>query len=121
MEREDLVNRLRYLDENAKYVFWPVDSREDDNGYDDSYAKLVIDEWLLVWYPQNENPIPTLQAINDIDNTALADFVEAKRKEARNALYKNDLTVLAAFNIYKMNNPTKTLSDYLDYLESIQT
>lgn len=41
----------------------------------------------------------------------------AKRKEDRDRIYKNDLAIVAAFEIEKKSNPDLEFSNYLDSLE----
>jgi hypothetical protein len=41
----------------------------------------------------------------------------AALKAERNAAYKNDLALVASFDMEKKNNPGLTFSDYLDSLE----
>lgn len=118
MNREDFYNRIYFLSPNSKFVFYANDELSDKRGYESPLYQIdEIDDWILVWYPENIDLIPTLSDIQNVDPTELANFLEQKRKDDRNARYSNDLSMKAAYLIAKASDPELTFSDYLDQVE----
>lgn len=56
---------------------------------------------------------------NDEVDAELTRRAEVGRKAYRDENAKTDITVLAAFDIYKSQHADATLSQYLDYLETL--
>ncbi len=113
MQRDDLYNRLLFLVPNAKFVFWPIVD-DSNKGYDNV---VIIDDWRVVWYPENIEPMPTLQQIQDIDSQSLDDYLETKRKTERDSQMKKDISVVASYKLSLSINPLLTFTQYLDELE----
>ncbi len=116
LSREDLFNRLIYLVPEAKFVFWPDEGSDDTKGYND-VVKLA--GWIIAWYPENSQPLPTLDQINAVDTATLNAWVESRRKDDRDAQKAKDLSLVATFKIEKKSNPSLSFRDYLDSLEQV--
>lgn len=76
----------------------------------------------IVWENQ-EIPKPTQAELDALDDTVveaeLMARAEIERKQIRDDAAKNNITVLAGFDVYKQSNVNATLSEYLDYLETL--
>lgn len=60
-----------------------------------------------------------IAAQNFIDNFVYDEnFQKYLDDQTKIEKYKNDLSVKAGYNIYKMNNPNATFLDYINFLES---
>lgn len=57
--------------------------------------------------------------VNAVVETVLAARASVARKEARDAKYASDLTIISNYEQWKATNENKTFSEYLDFLESI--
>jgi hypothetical protein len=121
--REDLYNKLLYLVTDAKFSFWP-DEREseeetlDDKGYGIENVKL-IDKWIIHWNVENQNPLPSLEEINNLSIETVNAQLAIKAKEMRNAEMSKNLSIISNYQTYAGSNPGVSFSDYLDMLETI--
>lgn len=116
LSRDDLYNRLIYLVPEAKFVFWPDEGKDDNKGYDNV---VKIPGWIIAWYPENSQPLPTLDQLNAVDNSTLDTWLESRRKDDRDSRKSKDLSLIAAFKIEKKTDPNLSFRDYLDSLEQI--
>jgi hypothetical protein len=108
------LEKVLYLYPNIqKVMYWHT--QYDGTPWNDPYDGFV-------WENQEiEKPTKAfLDAIDDaLVEKELADRKETARKSARDAKYQKDITTLAGYDTYKAENPNKTFSEYLDYLETL--
>lgn len=114
-----LFHRINYLIPNSKFVIWNIEHRDNDNGYEDPYKIYIIDQCKIVWYPENELPMPSEKELKEIEEQTIENHILEKIKEGRNTKYENDLAIKACYQLTKSNNLDLTFSEYLDNLEKM--
>lgn len=107
-------DRALYLHPDIEgVVYWYA--QQDGTPWDDAYDGLMWNNTEVAKPSKAE-----LDALDDaIVEAALNSRKEAKRKQKRDEDAEKNITVLSNYDIYKQTNPTKTLSEYLDYLEAL--
>lgn len=116
MDQLELHNRILYLVKDAKFSTWACDkSQYQGEGY-----PISMGDYLVSWNGTNNVPCPSWDEVQKVDASALAAFVEDKRKSERNASLKNDLSICAGYESALINDPNLSFSDYLDKLEALQ-
>jgi hypothetical protein len=116
LSRESLYKRLIYLVNDAKFAFWPDENKEDNKGYE---QVVRIPGWAIAWYSDNNQPLPSLEQLNALDDSTVNNWFEAKGKEDRDAQKVKDLAIIATYKIEMNTNPNLTFRDYLDNLEKM--
>lgn len=117
LSRDDLYFRLNYLVPNAKFAFWPHENKPDNKGYEVPFTIVDYQDFRIVWYPENINPIPSLSEILAVTDEQIESFNLQKHKEARDERYKKNLGIVALYQTYKQTYPDASFSDYLDTIE----
>lgn len=98
-ENNQIVNIIVY-DGKSQY--------EPDNK---SHSLVQVNDWLNIG-----DSITKEKPADDIPPTA--EELEAMKKQARNELYKDDLSLKAIYYNQKQSNPDLTFSDMLDKIEA---
>lgn len=107
-------HRVLYLYPDIEGImYWYT--QQDGTPWNDSYDGLI--------WNNNQIAKPTKAELDALDDATveaeLNSRKEAKRKQKRDEDAEKNITVLSNYDIYKQANPTKTLSEYLDYLEAL--
>lgn len=107
-------DKILYLYPNIQGVsYWSTQYNGEpwENAYDG-----------IVW-ENKDIPKPSQLELDALDDAVveaeLAARAETARKTARDEAAKSDLTILAGYDSYKLTHANATLSQYLDYLESL--
>jgi hypothetical protein len=108
------IDKVLYLYPEIQHVvFWHT--QYNGEPWDDSYDGLIWENIEIAKPSKAE-----LDALDDIVVEAeLTRRAEVARKAARDAKYATDLSIIANYQAWLVQNAGKTFSDYLDYLESI--
>ena len=111
--RETLYYKLLYLVPTGKFSFKPnIGDQENTH---------IRDGWAITWEEDNIVPCPSLDDINNVEDSNLIKFVSDRGKLARNIEMSKNLSLIALFNSQKEKQPSLTFSQYIDSLEELRT
>ncbi len=116
IERDDLYNRLLFLVSDAKFSFWLDEGRNDKP----CENPILMDGWIIDWRAENSSPCPSLEDIEAVPAQDLADFIEERRKQARDDNYRKSFNMVANYQQALAQDNTLTWRQYLDNLEAFQ-
>jgi hypothetical protein len=110
----DYLDRILYLYPEIQGVsYWHT--QYTGEAWDDLYDGIV--------WENTEIPKPSKEQLEALDAIVVesekAKRAEIARKVKRNTDYAKDLSLIANYANWGFNNPGKTFSEYLDYLETI--
>lgn len=111
MNQLDLLNAILYIIPNAKFS---VQDPNTDMQFDE--ATYLINNWLVVWNSTNTASCPSESTINQVDLELAYQAAEERRKDVRDSLYSEDITVQVGLQIQQQKNSSLTLRQYLDSL-----
>jgi hypothetical protein len=107
----DLIEAFKFLVPGCRCGVW-------QDGYGGETEPLKRFGMLVDWL--SDEPCPTEKEVTAIDQNEMNAAIESRRKAARDAYFKNDLSVISGYAQAKIKNPDLTFTDYLDDLEAIQ-
>ena len=112
LPQEEFLQKILIIDKDAKVSVRPFDiSKEMDEN------SIKIGDFQVDWDSSNAKQPPTIEQINAISTAEVNTKLESDRKSYRDELTKYNLGFMASFMAERKNNPTLSLSEYLDELE----
>jgi hypothetical protein len=102
------LDRVLVLHPGIQHVmYWG--SRYDGTPWNDPYEGLV--------WNNKDIPMPSKAELDAVTDQMVLDAKEGNRKKERDAISKQNLSLVASYNIEKKTNPDLSFSDFLDSLE----
>lgn len=109
----DIFNTIWYLVPDAKFSVWEC-SLADFQG---EGTPIQLGDKLIAWNSTNSRACPTLEELEAVDPALVEQFKANKINEDREASARQDLTLMAVYNLQKQSNPSLTLLEFLDSLQ----